>query len=136
MNISESIEREASRLSQNPAKPTRQDAAWARVQSLKSGTDILLSTRTHPGGRRYFISAAAVERPSKGSISAGAAAVVGAPIAGVAGATLVAASGGSNDVSPGGVGVAIFAPIGAGVGFLAGSLAESNSKRPVVIYRN
>ncbi len=29
----------------------------------------------------------------------------------------------------------MFAPIGAGVGFLAGSMAESNSKRQVVVYR-
>jgi hypothetical protein len=34
----DSIEREASRLSQRPPKPTRQDAAWAHVQSIKAGT--------------------------------------------------------------------------------------------------
>jgi hypothetical protein len=212
LSISESIEREANRLSQSQPKPTPQDARWARVRSLKPGTEILLSTRGTSSARRYFLSAdqavlnvldlssvplsgdpidrllrmasarpevfvtastslptvdgpleiqsgsvfykgrmiasiarlvetvfradvTAVERPSEGSVSAGTAAVIGALVAAIAGATIVYASGASRDISPGGVGVLIFAPIGAGVGFLAGSLAESNSKRPVVIYR-
>ena len=213
ITITDSIEREASRLSQNAAKPTHQDAAWAHVRSLKAGSEILLSTRAIPSRRRYFISAdqttlnvlnlssvplsgdpidrllkmaaarpelfvaaspgeasvgvdgpleiqsgsviykgrviasmgqlietvaradvTTIERPSEGSIGAGKAAVIGALIAAVAGGTILAASG-ENEVSAGAVGVVLFAPIGAGVGFIVGSLAEANSARPVVIYR-
>jgi hypothetical protein len=205
-SISEAIEREAIRLSQNPVKPTRQDAAWAQVRSLKGGTEILLSTRATPGGRRYFLCAdqttlnvlnlssvplsgdpidrllkmaaarpelfvapspaqsgadgpleihsgsvtykgrviastaqlvetvprvdvISVERPPEGSVSAGMAAVIGAIAGGVIGGLAFAPRNGAAD-NYAFLGVVIFAPIGAGVGLLAGSLAESNSKRP------
>lgn len=211
LSISESIEREANRLSRSQAKPTPQDAAWARVRSLKPGTEILLSARGASSAKRYFLSAdqatlqvldlssvplsgdpidrllkmatarpevfvtastsqptvdgpleiqsgsvfykgrviasmgqlvepvsradvTIVERPSEGSVSAGKVALIGAVVSGVIGYAITA-SHQPVDVSPGAVGVVIFAPIGAGVGFLVGSLAESNSKRPVVIYR-
>lgn len=211
LTITDSIEREASRLSQSQAKPTPQDAAWARVRSLKAGSEIVLSTRSIPSRRRYFISAdqttlivlnlssvplsgdpidrllkmasarpglfvatgpgqagadgpleiqsgsvfyrgrviasmgqlvetvsradvTTVERPSEGSVSAGKVALIGAVVSGVIGYAITA-SHQPVDVSPGAVGVVIFAPIGAGVGFLVGSLAESNSKRAVLIYR-
>jgi hypothetical protein len=75
-----------------------------------------------------------VERPAQGSASAGTAAVIGAVVAGVIGGVYTGTQPGPDATAA--VGVLIFAPIGAGVGFLAGSRAESNSKRPVVIYRN
>jgi hypothetical protein len=209
--LSNAVEREAARLAKDPAKATRQDAAWARVRSLKAGTEILLSTRPSIGERRYFLSAdqttlnvlnlskvplsgdpidrllkiaasqpellvapaagqsrvdgpleirsdsvtykgrviasigqlvetvsradvTSVERPSQGSVSAGTTALVGAAICGAIGYAL-AASQKPVDVSPGAIGVLIFAPIGAGIGFVAGSLAETHSSRPIVIYR-
>jgi hypothetical protein len=210
ISIADSIEREAVRLSQSPSKPTRQDNAWAPVRLLKPATEILVSTRSSPLGRRYFLSAdqttlnvldlssvalsgdpidrllkmaalrpdvfvnastgqpavdgpleiqsgtvsykgrvigsmaqlvettsredvTTIERPAEGSVSAGTATVVGAIVAGVIGG-IWAGSKNSPDASAA-LGVVLFAPIGAGVGFVAGSVAESNSKRPVVIYR-
>ena len=71
----------------------------------------------------------------EGHVSAGKAATIGALIAGVAGGTLVATSDAGRDVNPGAVGVLIFAPIGAGLGYLAGSIADSNSMKPAPVYR-
>jgi hypothetical protein len=210
VTLSNAVEREAARLAKNPTKPTRQDAAWSRVRSLKPATPILLRTQAVSSRRRYFLSAdqttlhvldlssvplsgdpidrvlkiaaaqperlldteqettngpleirsgsvaykgrviAPIERlveivsrsdvdeidlMPEGHISAGTAALVGALIAGVAGGTFVATSGASRDFSPAGVGLLVFAPIGAAVGYVAGSLADSSSMKPVAVYR-
>ena len=57
VNLSNAIEREATRLARSAAPPADQDAAWARVKSLKSGSDILLATRQAPVVRRLFLNA-------------------------------------------------------------------------------
>lgn len=58
VKISDTIEREASRLARSDdASQTSQDRSWARVTSMKSGSDVLLTTRRDGPQRRLFLNA-------------------------------------------------------------------------------
>lgn len=211
--LSDAIEREADRLARSDdARPAPQDRSWARVMSMKPGTEVLLTTRQAPGVRRLFLNADAsivsvlnlstlplrteefnrlremastrphsliagkagrtvidgpleirsgsvfyqsqriasiddlvdvvprdditlMEIKDAPHVSVAKTTLLGAVAGGVIGAVLFAPRSSLAADNYTMYGVVLFAPMGAGIGFLAGSLAESNSKRPMVIYR-